>query len=104
MSVDMIIQEAEKKVHQQRESNVEQLTSQILAEQEKLVDLIDKIESDTLMNKNTAHREALDELQKIQKRFAACVEKIELYKSYEQTLDVPSQNLPQIEIFNAKFL
>jgi len=52
--------------------------------------LIDKIESDTLMNKNTAHREALDELQKIQKRFAACVEKIELYKSYEQTLDVPS--------------
>jgi len=42
------------------------------------------------MNKNTAHREALDELQKIQKRFAACVEKIELYKSYEQTLDVPS--------------
>lgn len=65
--------------------------------------MIDKIESDTLMNKNTVHREALDELQKIQKRFAASVEKIEMYRTYEQTLDVPARDIPQLEIFNTKF-
>jgi hypothetical protein len=55
------------------------------------------------MNKNTVHREALDELQKIQKRFAASIEKIEMYRTYEQTLDVPARDIPQLEIFNTKF-
>jgi len=26
-----------------------------------------------------------------------------MYRSYEQTLDVPAQNIPQLEIFNIKF-
>jgi hypothetical protein len=62
--------------------------------------LIDKIESDTLMNKNTPHKEALDELAKIQKRYAATIEKIEMYRSYESTLDVSAQSIPQLEIFD----
>jgi hypothetical protein len=46
--------------------NVEQLHTQIHAEQEKLNDCIEKIESESLMSKQTLHAHALQELKKLQ--------------------------------------
>lgn len=46
-----------------------QLTQVIISEQEKLVELIDKIESESLMSKQTPHKEALNELKKLENRF-----------------------------------
>jgi len=66
INVDGVIKRAEETAAAQKETNTEQLTLQIQQEQEKLVDLIEKIESETLMNKTTPHREALLELKKLE--------------------------------------
>lgn len=48
--------------------------------------MIEKIESETLMSKTTPHREALMELKKLETKFESSLEKIELYRSFEETL------------------
>lgn len=56
-------------------------------------DLLEKIESDTLMSKHTAFRDALDELGKHKKKYDACMEKINMYQEYETTLGTAKSNI-----------
>lgn len=103
LNVEILIRNADETALSQKESNVEQLTSVIQQEQEKLVDLIEKIESETLMSKVTPHREALLELKKLEQKFDGSIEKIDSYKSFETTLGVPAASIPQIYHFQVRF-
>lgn len=85
------------------ETNTEQLTSQIQQETDKLDDLLEKIESETLMSKHTAFRDAIDELGKHKKKYDACMEKISMYQDYEATLGVAKASIPQIDKFQQKY-
>ena len=49
---------------------------------------------DTLMSKNTLHREALLELKKLEGRFDISLKNVELYRSFEETLGVTPANIP----------
>jgi len=65
--------------------------------------LIEKIESDTLMNKMTLQKDALTELKKLELHFDKTVAKIDEYRTYEATLNVTAAEIPQIEAFQTKF-
>lgn len=67
------------------------------------MDYMSKIESDSLMSKLTNHKDALTELKRLEQKFEASQEKIELYRTYEQTLDVPKADIPQIDQFQTNF-
>jgi hypothetical protein len=61
--------------------------------------LIEKIESETLMSKMTPHREALQELKKLEANFDKTLGKIDEYRSFEATLNCTAAEVPQIEQF-----
>lgn len=82
---------------------MEQLHTQIHGEQEKLKDCIDKIESETLMSKQTPHSQALLELKKLQQTFEKSQDQVQKYRQYEQILRVTASKIPEIDSFNAKF-
>lgn len=82
------------------DTNKEQLSTQIVQEQDKLEELLDKIESENLMNKHTAFGDAIEELAKYKKKFDQCMDKIDQYREYEQSLGVSPADVAQIEKFN----
>ena len=88
ISIESVIKRAEETAGGQKDTNTEQLNLQIQLEQEKLVELIDKIESENLMNKLTPHRDALVELKKLEARFDSSIKMIDQYRSFESTLGV----------------
>jgi hypothetical protein len=98
-----VLDEAKAKRGEGSETNTEQLTSQIQQETDKLDDLLEKIESETLMSKHTAFRDAIDELGKHKKKYDACMEKISMYQDYEATLGVAKASIPQVEKFQIKY-
>lgn len=54
-----------------KESREAELREKIKDEGEKLHELIEKCESDALMSKSTLHKDALEELSKIKKKYDA---------------------------------
>jgi hypothetical protein len=65
-----------------KEENVEQLDQKINEEKEKIFGHIEKLNGENLMNKNTKFSEALDEINKIKKKFDQSVKMLGLFKSY----------------------
>lgn len=103
LSVKTVLAQAIGKRQEGAESNTEQLTQQIQQETDKLDDLLEKIESETLMSKHTAFRDAIDELARHKKKYDASMEKITMYQEYEATLGVAKANIPQIDKFQTKY-
>jgi len=63
--VQDLIKEAQTTADGQKEANIVLLGQVIQQEQEKITDFIEKCQSDTLMNKITPPKDALDELKKL---------------------------------------
>jgi len=55
------------------------------------------------MNKNTVHKDALDELARIKKKYDDSLKKIGQYQAYQDTLGLPDSPIPQIKQFEDKF-
>jgi hypothetical protein len=55
------------------------------------------------MSKMTPHREALQELKKLEANFDKILAKIDEYRSYEATLNCTAAEVPQIEQFQLRF-
>ena len=102
-NVTDLIKEAGTTAEGQKEENIALLAQVIQQEQEKIIDYIEKCASDTLMNKITPPKDALDELKKLKNKFESCTEKLDLYRTYEKILGVPAADIPEIEKFNVKF-
>jgi hypothetical protein len=72
----------------------------VLEEQEKVQTLIEKITtSETLIRADTPAKEALDEANKIKKKFDDCVKKMAQFKGYLEVLELPATPIPEIEEF-----
>ena len=98
------LEECEEKARSGLESNAENLVARIEEEKEKLNEHINKVQSESLMNKETVATDALKELRQLKKKFDETMEKINTYRQYEETLKVEEPvPVPQIEIFNKLF-
>lgn len=51
------------------------------------------------MSKLTPHKDALTELRRLEQKFDSSVQKMEEYRSFEQTLAVEKATIPQIDQF-----
>lgn len=103
VNVDGLIKKADEIAAGNKEANTENLSGEIQKEQEKIRELIDKIESETLMNKSTNIKDALTDLKKLEANFDKTLAKVSEYRSYEQTLNVAPAEIPEIEAFQTKF-
>lgn len=59
-----------------RDTNIEELDKKLNEEKEKIVNLNDKINSESLLSKNNGFKESLDELSKIKKRFDETIKRL----------------------------
>ncbi len=101
--IEKLIKTSEEEAASKKDVNTEILTAELQKEQEKIKDLIEKIDSETLMNKNTIPKEALSELSKLEGTFNKALARVSEFRSYEQTLNVPPADVPEIEQFQTKF-
>ena len=100
-----MINQSKSDITEQRENNVEDLQKKVLEEQEKIQALIEKITtSETLIRADTPAKEALDEANKIKKKFDDSVKKMAQFKGYLEVLELPATPIPEIEEFETKFV
>jgi hypothetical protein len=95
--------EAQDKADLQRDTNLEALNRKVAEEKEKLNELIEKSESENLMNKETPNNMAIEELQKLYANFEKTMKKVEESRAFEKVLNVSEADIPQIEEFNRRF-
>lgn len=67
---------------------MEDLDKKINEEKEKIVNHIDKLQSESLMSKATPFNTALEELNKIKKKFDDSGKRLNTYKSYQEILEI----------------
>lgn len=65
--------------------------------------LTDKIENEQLMSKLTPHRDALNDLKKLEAQFNKHFKNIEEFHNYEEILSLPQTEIPEIEEFRKRF-
>ena len=82
------IEECEEKAKQSLADNRENLGARIEEEKEKLDEHISRVQSETLMNRDTPANDALKELRQLKKKYDETLDKITTYQSYEDTLKV----------------
>lgn len=98
------ISEGVRVIEHHKEGNLEQLTKKLTEEIEKLNDLIERLEADNLLDKNTDRKTALDELSRLKKLFDKTMEKVDTFRMYEQVLEVKEQmKIAEVETFNKKY-
>ena len=98
------LEECEERARQELEQNSENLVARIEEEKEKLNDHITKVQSESLMNRDTSASDALKELRQLKRRYDETLEKITMYQQYEETLAIEERvPVPQIEIFTKLF-
>ena len=80
--VENLIAQAEGSIAESKENNVEELDKKINEEKEKIMGHIDKLTSENLMSKATPFNTAIEELNKIKKKFDDSGKRLNTYKSY----------------------
>lgn len=102
-AVDDQLGEAEGSIKGAREGYVEELDKKVLEEQERVAALIEKVAtSETLLQKETPPREALEEAARYRKAFDKSVEKLAQYEAYKDTLGIAHEPCKLIEEFESK--
>lgn len=102
-SVDEQLLAAEESIKGAREGYVEELEKKVLEEQDRVAALIEKVTtSETLLQKDTPPREALEEAGRYKKAFDKSVEKLAQYEAYKDTLGIAYEPCKLIEEFEQK--
>lgn len=101
--VESLIAQAEGGIAESKDNNVEELDKKINEEKEKIMNHIDKIQSESLMSKGTPFNTAIEELNKIKKKFDDSVKRLNQYKSYQEILEINPSVIKELDDFNKKF-
>mmetsp|Transcript_9244 Transcript_9244/g.8680 ORF Transcript_9244/g.8680 Transcript_9244/m.8680 type:complete len:356 (-) Transcript_9244:2253-3320(-) len=101
--IDKLIEQSEAQVVENKETNVEELDKRINEEREKIVNLTDKLLSETLMSSLTPWKEALEELTKIKKKTDESQKKLAQYKGYQEILDINPVVIKEIDDFQKRY-
>lgn len=59
--------------------------------------------SETLIRADTPAKEALDEANRIKRKFDESVKRLAQYKAYQETLKLPVSDIQEVEEFEQKF-
>lgn len=87
-----------------RDGHLEELDKRVVEEAEKVQALIEKVTtSETLIRADTPAKEALDEANRIRRKFDESVKRLAQYKAYQETLKLPITEVTEVEEFEQKF-
>ena len=81
----------------------EQLDKNISDQKDKIVDAIEKLETDSLMTSETPSGAALDELAKVKRKFDDYTKKVKTYHQYQDILEVNPTAMKEVDDFNNKY-
>jgi hypothetical protein len=102
-AVEGIIKTAEETAQKNSENNVTMLADEIKTEQTAMTQQIKNIDQSELLDDKTDPKVALKKLEKLEQQFEKSLEKIEQFRSFEQTLGVEPADIRQVDEFKKKF-
>jgi hypothetical protein len=102
--VEQVIGKSDADTIEAIDGHLEELDKRVVEEAEKVQALIEKVTtSETLIRADTPAKEALDEANRIRRKFDESVKRLAQYKAYQETLQVPVTHIPEIDEFENKF-
>jgi hypothetical protein len=102
--VEQVIGKSDADTKEAKDGHLEELDKRVVEEAEKVQALIEKVTtSETLIRADTPAKEALDEANRIRRKFDESVKRLAQYKAYQETLKLPITDIPEVEEFEQKF-
>jgi len=86
-----------------KDAYVAELESRLEEEKKKIINIIEKLSDEQLMSSETDPTDASRTLARIKREFDDTQKKIEQYKKFQETLDIPPVEIKEINEFTKKF-
>lgn len=101
--LDGELKEALSRAQMQREANVTSLSGEITKLQGQIGEQIDQLGNDFLTKADVLPQQALENLNKIRKKYDQINNKLRDYQENEDVLEIEHAAIPEVEIFETKF-
>jgi len=101
--IEGLLTNSEGIVTEGKDAYVAELESRLEEEKKKIINIIEKLSDEQLMSSETDPTDASKTLARIKREFDDTQKKIEQYKKFQETLDIPPVEIKEINEFTKKF-